>query len=285
VRRLLVASATLAALALAVPAGAAAQPRVTANPNPVGFGKTLIVKGRGWPVIEFCSRTVQLSLRSDQNAFRIGTERVGPRGRFRFTWVPRRSEVGRGDWTLVARMRCESGKDGSPNPMRATAPIRIGSHNLVVGRGRTPLARWTLYTRRGRFGGFCVGLAMRPPGEPSGPSGEGCGGGLGRRPLTLGLSAVQDLGTFAYGMARRAVARVEVRFGAGEPMEARLLPSPAVFGFRGRFWIAPFPGECTVVSVRAFNAEGKALGRTEIPAAPPPKQGEPSPQPDEDCPR
>ncbi len=108
---------------LATPAGAAAAPRVTATPNPVPFGTALIVKGRGWPVIEFCSRTVRLSLRSDQNAFRIGTDRVGTRGRFRFTWVPRRDEVGRGDWTLVARMRCESGEDGSPNPMRATAPI------------------------------------------------------------------------------------------------------------------------------------------------------------------
>ncbi len=82
--------------------------------------------GRGWPVIEFCSRTVRLSLRSGQNAFRIGTDRVGLRGRFRFRWVPRRSEVGRGDWTLVARMRCESGKDGSPVPVRATTPIHIG---------------------------------------------------------------------------------------------------------------------------------------------------------------
>jgi hypothetical protein len=111
---------------LGAPSSAAAKPRVTANPNPVAFGETLTVRGRGWPVIEFCSRTVRLSLRSDQNAFPIGTDRVGPRGRFRFTWVPRRSDVGRGDWTLVARMRCESGKDGSPVPVRATTPLRIG---------------------------------------------------------------------------------------------------------------------------------------------------------------
>ena len=113
--------------ALAAPAAAQAKPRVTAIPNPTAFGETLTVKGRGWPVIEFCSRTVRLSLRSDQNAFRIGTDTVGPRGRFRFKWVPRRSEVGRGDWTLVARMRCESGQDGSPNPVRATAPIWVGA--------------------------------------------------------------------------------------------------------------------------------------------------------------
>ena len=204
-RRLAVSSllVVLAAVAPAFPAGAAAEPRVSATPNPVPFGKTLVVKGRGWPVIEFCSRTVRLSLRSDQNAFRIGTDRVGPRGRFRFTWVPRRDEVGRGDWTLVARMRCESGQDGSPNPIRATAPIRIGGSNLVVERGR---------------------------------------------------------------------------------QEARLLPSPPVLGFHGRFWIAPFAGECTVVSGRALDAAGKELKRIEIPPAPPPKPGYPSPQPDKDCP-
>lgn len=91
-------------------------------------------------MIEFCSRTVRLSLRSGQNAFRIGRDRVGATGRFRFTWVPRRDEVGRGDWTLVARMRCEIGENASPNPMRATAPSRIGGSNLVVGRGMTSTA-------------------------------------------------------------------------------------------------------------------------------------------------
>ena len=112
-------------LAVVSPAVASAKPRVTASPNPVRFGETLVVKGRGWPVIEFCSRRVRLSLRSDQNAFRIGRDRVGPRGRFHFTWVPRRRDVGAGRWTLVVRMRCESGDDGSPNPVRATAPVRI----------------------------------------------------------------------------------------------------------------------------------------------------------------
>jgi hypothetical protein len=194
----LVARRSALAGGLALPVSAAAAPRVTATPNPMPFGKTLIVKGRGWPVIEFCSRTVRLSLRSDQNAFRIGRDRVGPRGRFRFTWVPRRDEVGRGDWTLVARMRCESGEDGSPNPMRATAPIRIGASRLVVGRGRTSSARWTLFTRRDRGPlGLCLSVEARPLGERTGPSGEGCGRGLRGRPLDLGLSVFSDLGSFA----------------------------------------------------------------------------------------
>jgi hypothetical protein len=115
--------AVAACLVWAAPA--AAKESVAASPNPVHFGEKLAVTGKGWPVIEFCSRTVRLSLRSGQNAFRIGTARVGDRGRFRFSWVPRRAKVGAGRWQLVARMRCESGKDGSPVPRRASVAIRI----------------------------------------------------------------------------------------------------------------------------------------------------------------
>ncbi len=284
-RRLLLTASLLAVLAATTPADAAAKPRVTAHPNPIPFGKTLTIKGTGWPVIEFCSRTVRLSLRSDQNAFRIGSDRVGMRGRFRFTWTPRRDEVGRGDWTLVARMRCESGQDGTPNPIRASTPIRIGASKLIVGRGRTASARWTLFTRRGRRGWLCLGLHARPIGEDTGPSGEGCGGGLRGRALDLGLSAFSDLGTFAYGRAARRVGRVEVTFGEAKPMEARILPGQPMLGFHGRFWIAPFDGQCAIVSARAFDGEGNLLGRSRIPEAPPPKPGEPSPQPTEDCPK
>jgi hypothetical protein len=233
---------------------------VTANPNPAPFGKTLTVRGAGFPVIEFCSRTVRLSLRSDQNAFRIGTDRVSTSGRFRFTWTPRRSEVGRGDWTLVARMRCESGKDGSPNPVRVTTPIRIGARNLVVGRGRTSEARWTLFTRRVRRG-LCLGLGVRPTGQRPGLSGEGCGRQLRGKPLDLSVSVIRDLGSFAYGLAARRVGRIEVTFGGtGPPMEARILPGQPSLGFHGRFWIAPFAGECESVSARAFDGEGRLLG-------------------------
>ena len=112
-------------MSLALAAPAAARESIAASPNPVHYGQTLAVTGKGWPVIEFCSRTVRLSLRSDQNAFRIGTVRVGDRGRFRFNWIPRRTKVGTGRWQLIARMRCESGKDGSPVPTRASVPLRI----------------------------------------------------------------------------------------------------------------------------------------------------------------
>ena len=127
VRRVLFLAVLLVALCAAgLPvSSAAAKQRVSASPNPVAFGETLVVKGRGWPVIEFCSRTVRLSLRSDQNAFRIGTVRTRLSGRFRFEWIPRRAKVGRGDWRLVARMRCESGDDGSLVPVVRRVALRI----------------------------------------------------------------------------------------------------------------------------------------------------------------
>jgi hypothetical protein len=259
----------LASAGFAVPAGAGAAPRVIANPNPVPFGDALTVKGRGWPVIEFCGRTVRLSLRSAQNAFPIGTDRVGPRGRFRFRWVPRRRQVGGGDWTLVARMRCESGKDGSPNPVRVTTRIRIGRANFVVGRGQTDRSRWTMYTRRARFGGYCVGIRVGPlEGGGISPGGEGCGGGLEGRPLDLGTFSSSDHGTFAHGMAAPRVARVAVSICGAEPVDALLLPSPPLLGFRGKFWIATHPDQCDGVRAEAFDSEGRSLGR--IGTAPPP---------------
>ena len=100
-------------LALAAPPAAAAAPRITASPQTVGRGEIQTVRGRDWPVIEFCSRTIRVSVRSAQNLVPIAQRHVGDDGNFRFRWIPRNKNVGRGDWTLVARMRCESGKDGS----------------------------------------------------------------------------------------------------------------------------------------------------------------------------
>ena len=114
-----------AALALLGAAPAYAKQSISASPNPVHFGEKLVVTGKGWPVIEFCSRTVRLSLRSDQNALHIGSTKVGTRGRFRFEWTPRRAKVGAGRWQLRVRMNCESGKDGSTVPVRASLKLRI----------------------------------------------------------------------------------------------------------------------------------------------------------------
>ncbi len=119
----------LAALAavLALPGTAAAKEKLTASPTTVSFGETLVLRGTGWPVIEFCRRQVTLSLKSSQNSFRIGTVRTRPNGRFSFRWLPRRARVGAGSWLAVARMRCESGNDGSPVIRRATARIHIAN--------------------------------------------------------------------------------------------------------------------------------------------------------------
>jgi hypothetical protein len=129
------AAASAAALAVAAVPGAspavagaapAAAPRLTAAPNPVSFGQAVIVQGREWPVFENCRRRVRLSLRSDQNAFVLGSAPVRANGRFTFRWTPRRSEVGAGAWRLVAVLRCESGEDGSPVLVRRAVPLHIG---------------------------------------------------------------------------------------------------------------------------------------------------------------
>jgi hypothetical protein len=52
--------AAAAAMCLAAAAPVAAKQSVSASPNPVHVGETLVIKGKGWPVIEFCSRTVRL---------------------------------------------------------------------------------------------------------------------------------------------------------------------------------------------------------------------------------
>jgi hypothetical protein len=115
--------ALAATLALAAPAGA--KPRISVSPNPVDHDQTQTVKGRGWPVIEFCKRTVRISLRSAQNAVTLGTARVRRSGRFAFDWTADDENVGPGRWRLVARMKCESGEDGSPNPVRRSVRVRV----------------------------------------------------------------------------------------------------------------------------------------------------------------
>lgn len=110
---------------LAWPAAAVAAPSLTARPNPVDRADPLTITGRGWPVFENCERRVRLTLSSDQNSVAIGTARVGERGGFKRRWVPSRSNVGPGRWRIVARMRCESGRDGSPVAVVRRVDVRI----------------------------------------------------------------------------------------------------------------------------------------------------------------
>ena len=109
---------------VAAPTLAHGQERLTVSPGSVGEGQPLTIRGSGWPVIEFCSRNVHLSLRGGQQLFGIGTARTNLNGRFTFPFVTR--NVGVGFWRVIARMRCESGQDGSPVIRRASAPLRVG---------------------------------------------------------------------------------------------------------------------------------------------------------------
>jgi hypothetical protein len=116
--------ASLAAVA-GVATAAPGDPRITAEPARVDHDAIQVVRGRNWPVIEFCSRTIRVSVRSAQNAAPIAQRHVRDNGRFRFRWTPDNKNIGPGRWRLVARMRCESGKDGSTVFVRASTPIRI----------------------------------------------------------------------------------------------------------------------------------------------------------------
>ena len=112
-RRSLLVVAVLVVVAGVLPAAAAAVPRLTVTPSTVALGSPTVIAGRGWPVIEFCKRTVRLTLRSDQNAVALAVIRIRDNGRFRYRWTPAPQRIGPGHWTVVARQRCESGKDGS----------------------------------------------------------------------------------------------------------------------------------------------------------------------------
>ena len=104
---------------------AAAAQHITASPKTVERTGIQTVRGSGWPVIEFCSRTVRVFVKSPQNVAPIAQRHIGDDGRFTFRWVPRNKNIGRGDWTLVAKMRCESGNDGSTHFVRATTSITV----------------------------------------------------------------------------------------------------------------------------------------------------------------
>ena len=112
---------TAAGIATAAPG----DPRISADPAVVGSDQIQTVRGRNWPVIEFCSRTIRVSVRSVQNSAPIAQRHVSDTGRFRFRWIPDNRNIAPGRWRLVARMRCESGKDGSVNFVRASTRITI----------------------------------------------------------------------------------------------------------------------------------------------------------------
>jgi len=120
-------AAIIASLAAAAGIAGAApgDPKITADPIRVDRTAVQTVRGRNWPVIEFCSRTVRVSVRSAQNSAPIAQRRVSDTGRFRFRWIPKNKNIGAGRWRLVARMRCESGKDGSTVFVRASTLIRV----------------------------------------------------------------------------------------------------------------------------------------------------------------
>jgi hypothetical protein len=126
-RRLAVIFSVAAGLVVfAVPAApAVGPPRLSVTPSTVHLGDQVTIKGREWPVIEFCKRRVRLRLESDQNAVLIGFAHVNDNGRFTRHFTPQKGKIGTGTWRIVARLRCESGQDGSPNFITRKRTLRI----------------------------------------------------------------------------------------------------------------------------------------------------------------
>lgn len=114
-----------AALLAAPTAASAAPPFLKVTPNRIHLGETTTIKGTQWPVIEFCKRRVRLRLESDQNAVLIGFTRINDNGRFNRKFTPKKGNIGAGRWRVVARLRCESGEDGSPNFITRKRRLRI----------------------------------------------------------------------------------------------------------------------------------------------------------------
>jgi hypothetical protein len=126
-RRLaVVAPLAAAGILVAVPAApAVGPPHLSVTPSTVHLGDQVTIKGTQWPVIEFCKRRVRLRLESDQNAVLIGFAHVKDSGRFTRHFTPRKGKIGTGKWRVVARLRCESGQDGSPNFITRRKKLRI----------------------------------------------------------------------------------------------------------------------------------------------------------------
>jgi hypothetical protein len=113
-------------VALAAPATAAAGPPfLKVTPNRIHLGDTTTIKGTEWPVIEFCKRRVRLRLETAQNAVLIGFTRVKDNGTFSRRFTPKKGKIGAGKWKVVARLRCESGEDGSANFITRKRTLRL----------------------------------------------------------------------------------------------------------------------------------------------------------------
>jgi hypothetical protein len=126
------AAALLAALLLgpATAVDAAGGPTLRVTPRAVSAGSPVVIRGRHWPVIEFCRPRVTVTMEHRL----VG--RIPPRpedGSFVLRWtIP--ASVPAGRHTIRARQRCESGRDG-----QAVFVTRATSLRVVRTRGAT---RW-----------------------------------------------------------------------------------------------------------------------------------------------
>jgi hypothetical protein len=124
------ATALLAALLLgpATAVDAAGGPTLRVTPRAASAGSPVVIRGRHWPVIEFCRPRVTVTMEHRL----VGRIRPRPEdGSFARRWtVP--ASVPAGRHTIRATQRCESGRDG-----HAVFVTRATSLRVVRTRGTT----------------------------------------------------------------------------------------------------------------------------------------------------
>jgi hypothetical protein len=123
--RLLIALTVSFGLLASAATASAGPPFLKVTPNRIHLGDTTTIKGTQWPVIEFCQRRVRLRLESGQNAVLIGFAHITDNGKFTRHFTPKKGKIGAGKWRVVARLRCESGEDGSANFITRRKVLRI----------------------------------------------------------------------------------------------------------------------------------------------------------------
>jgi hypothetical protein len=123
--RLLIALTVSFGLLASAATASAGPPFLKVTPNRIHLGDTTTIKGTQWPVIEFCQRRVRLRLESGQNAVLIGFAHIRDNGKFTRHFTPKKGKIGAGKWRVVARLRCESGEDGSANFITRRKVLRI----------------------------------------------------------------------------------------------------------------------------------------------------------------
>jgi hypothetical protein len=119
--RKVVASVAITCCLATAGTAAAAPPNITLTPAAGAPGTRILVRGSGWAQIEFCKPRVILAV----DDVVVARALLDGHGHFAVRW--RIPDLARGSHRVFATQRCESGKDGSPRPLRRHADVRVSA--------------------------------------------------------------------------------------------------------------------------------------------------------------